>query len=109
MGGKSGRGRSARANSARCSSRSTDCCASEIGTSCLVFALDASAEGLALRLLDVLVLGIPMPRMLHPRVRTFESERDGRYRFEARRTCRLVGLLVRYAGWLERADVPASA
>jgi hypothetical protein len=80
-----------------------------VGPSCLVFALDASAEGLALRLLDVLVLGIPMPRMLHPCVRTIESERDGLYRFEVSSHLPLGGLLVRYAGWLERADVPSSA
>ena len=54
---------------------------------------------------DVRVLGIPLPRMLHPRVRTFESEQDGRYRFEAEAHLPLVGLLVRYAGWLERAEV----
>lgn len=80
-----------------------------VGPSCLVFALDASAEGLALRLLDVLVLGIPLPRMLHPCVRTMESERDGRYRFEVSSRLPLIGLLVRYAGWLERADARSSA
>lgn len=80
-----------------------------VGPTCLVFALDASAEGLALRLLGVLVLGVPMPRMLHPCVRTMESETDGRYRFEVSSHLPLGGLLVRYAGWLERAEVPASA
>ena len=80
-----------------------------VGPSCLVFALDASADGLALRLLDVLVLGIPLPRMLHPCVRTMESEKDGRYRFEVSSHLPLGGLLVRYAGWLDRADVPARA
>jgi hypothetical protein len=80
-----------------------------VGPTCLVFALDASREGLALRLLDVLVLGIPMPRMLHPCVRTMESETDGRYRFEVSSHLPTGGLLVRYAGWLERADAPASA
>jgi len=80
-----------------------------VGPSCLVFALDVSAEGLALRLLDLLVLGIPLPRILHPCVRTLESERDGRYRFEVSSHLPLIGLLVRYAGWLERAEGPASA
>jgi Domain of unknown function (DUF4166) len=80
-----------------------------VGLSCLVFALDASLEGLALRLLDVLVLGVSLPRMLHPCVRTMESEVDGRYRFEVSSHLPLIGLLVRYAGWLERVDTPASA
>lgn len=80
-----------------------------VGPSCLVFTLDVSAEGLALRLLDVLVLGIPMPRMLHPCVRTLESEKDGRYRFEVSSHLPLIGLLVRYAGWLERAEAASSA
>ena len=43
-----------------------------------------------------------MPHMLHPAVRTFESERDGRYHFEVEAHLPLVGLLVRYSGWLER-------
>lgn len=80
-----------------------------VGPSCLVFALDVSAEGLALQLLDVLVLGVPLPRILHPCVRTLESERDGRYRFEVSSHLPTGGLLVRYAGWLERAEAPSSA
>jgi hypothetical protein len=80
-----------------------------VGPSSLVFALDVSAEGLALRLLDVLVLGIPLPRILHPCVRTLESEREGLYRFEVSSHLPLIGLLVRYAGWLERAGTPSSA
>jgi hypothetical protein len=47
-------------------------------------------------------LGVPLPRRLHPRVRTLESERDGRYRFEVEAHLPLLGLLVRYTGWLER-------
>jgi Domain of unknown function (DUF4166) len=79
-----------------------------IGVSCLVSSLEASADGLALRLQDVRVLGISLPRMLHPRVRTFESEQDGRYRFEAEAHLPVVGLLVRYVGWLERADASSA-
>jgi hypothetical protein len=33
-------------------------------------------------------------------VRTFECERDGRYRFEVEARLPLFGLLVRYSGWL---------
>lgn len=73
-----------------------------------LFALQASGEGLVLILRGVRVFGMPLPRFAHPRVRTFESERDGRYRFEVEGSLPLVGLIVRYAGWLERAG-PASA
>ena len=47
------------------------------------------------------MLGIPLPRLLHPTVRTFERERDGRYEFEVEAHLPLFGLLVRYSGWLE--------
>ena len=75
-----------------------------VGPSSLVFALDASPGGLALALAGVRFLGVPLPGLLHPAVRTMESERDGRYVFEVEATLPLFGLLVRYAGWLEKAD-----
>jgi hypothetical protein len=75
-----------------------------VGPSSLVFALDASPDGLALLLTGVRFLGVPLPRLLHPAVRTMESERDGRYHFEVEATLPLFGLLVRYAGWLEKAS-----
>jgi hypothetical protein len=78
------------------------------GPTTFVFTPVASAEGLALRLDGFRILALPMPRLLHPAVRTFESEREGRYRFEVEARLPLVGLLVRYAGWLEPA-APARA
>jgi hypothetical protein len=82
--------------------------AERVGAVTLLSALDASSDGLALQLRKVLVLGIPLPRWLHPCVRTFESDRDGRYRFEVEAHLPVVGLLVRYAGWLERAVGPSA-
>jgi hypothetical protein len=73
-----------------------------------VFAATATANGLSLRLDGFRLLGIPMPRMLHPAVDTFESEQDGRYQFEVEAHLPLFGLLVRYAGWLEPV-VPKAA
>jgi hypothetical protein len=73
-----------------------------VGPSSLGFVFDASPNGLSLVLTDVRLLGVPLPRWLHPNVRTLESERDGRYRFEVEARMPGVGLLVRYAGWLER-------
>jgi hypothetical protein len=65
-----------------------------------VFATVASTDGLALQLDGFRILGVPMPRVLHPVVRTFESERDGRYCFEVEAHLPFAGLLVRYNGWL---------
>jgi uncharacterized protein DUF4166 len=77
-----------------------------VGPSTFVFSPLASAEGLALRLDGFLLLGAPLPRPLHPTVRTFECEREGRYHFEVESHLPLFGLLIRYSGWLEpaRAD-----
>jgi hypothetical protein len=74
-----------------------------VGPSTLVFALDVSPEGLSLILSGARFLGVPLPRLLHPGVHTLESEQDGRYRFEVEATLPLMGLLVRYSGWLEKA------
>ena len=75
-----------------------------VGPSTFVFALDTSADGMALKLRGVRFLGVPLPGFLAPSVRTFESERDGRYRFEVEAGLPLLGRIVRYAGWLERED-----
>jgi len=73
-----------------------------VGPATFIFALDTSADGMALKLKGVRFLGLPLPRLLAPIVHTFESERDGRYRFEVEARLPLLGLIVRYAGWLER-------
>jgi len=72
-----------------------------VGPTTFVFTAVASAEGLALRLDGFRVLGVPLPRFLHPVVRTLECERDGRYHFEVEAHLPVFDLLVRYAGWLE--------
>lgn len=73
-----------------------------VGPSTFVFALETSADGMALELRGVRFLGVPLPRFLAPLVHTFESERDGRYCFEVEASLPLLGRIVRYAGWLER-------
>jgi hypothetical protein len=72
-----------------------------VGPATFVFTPLASADGLALRLDGFRLFGLPLPRPLHPAVRTFECEREGRYQFEVQARLPLAGLLVRYAGWLE--------
>ncbi|HJU30127.1 MAG TPA: DUF4166 domain-containing protein [Hyphomicrobiaceae bacterium] len=72
-----------------------------VGPTTFVFACEATAETLKLRLARFRALGIPLPRFMHPLVQTCESERDGRYHFEVEAHLPLFGLLVRYSGWLE--------
>ena len=79
-----------------------------VGLATFVFVAAPTTNGLSLRLHGFRLLGIPTPRMLHPAVDTFESERDGRYQFEVEAHLPLFGLLVRYAGWLEQV-VPKQA
>ncbi len=73
-----------------------------VGPSIFVFALDVSDESLALMLKSVRFLGVPLPRFFSPAVRTFESEREGRYHFEVEASLPVLGRIVRYEGWLER-------
>jgi hypothetical protein len=75
-----------------------------VGPNSLIFTLDASLDGLALILTGVRLLGVPVPRLLHPAVRTLESEQDGRYHFEVEATLPVFGLLVRYSGWLAKVS-----
>jgi len=79
-----------------------------IGAITFVFALDASGEGLALLLEGVRVLGVPLPRFALPAIRTVESAHEGRYRFEVEAGLPLIGPIVRYAGWLERAGADSA-
>jgi hypothetical protein len=72
-----------------------------VGPTTFVFTPLASGKGLTLRLDGFRVVGIPLPRLLHPAVCTSEYEREGRYHFEVEARLPLFGLLVRYSGWLE--------
>jgi hypothetical protein len=75
-----------------------------VGPTTFVFTPIASAQGLALRLDGFRVCGVPLPALLRPRVRTFEREHADRYHFEVEVNLPVLGLLVRYAGWLEPTD-----
>lgn len=47
------------------------------------------------------LLGIPLPAFLLPSGQSFETERDGRFRFDVEISAPLVGLIVAYQGVLE--------
>jgi hypothetical protein len=72
------------------------------GPTTFVFTPVASGEGLALRLDGFRLLGLPLPRLVHPSVRTWECECEGRYQFEVEAHLPLAGLIIRYGGWLVR-------
>ncbi|APO73884.1 saccharopine dehydrogenase protein [Rhizobium etli 8C-3] len=49
--------------------------------------------------------GIPLPLVLAPRGDTYEEEREGRFHFHVEVGGPLTGLIVSYAGWLEKDGV----
>ena len=55
-----------------------------------------------------LLVVLPLPVGLFGRVQCRERAHEGRYEFRVEAALPLVGLLVRYEGWLEPVDPPAS-
>ncbi|HMB72275.1 MAG TPA: DUF4166 domain-containing protein, partial [Gammaproteobacteria bacterium] len=68
-----------------------------------VFAMAPVVDGHRLRLVmrGWSVLGLPLPRALAPRGDIVESEEGGRFHFHVEITLPFIGLVVRYAGFLE--------
>jgi Domain of unknown function (DUF4166) len=75
-----------------------------VGACVLVLRPNAGPDDLTLTLERASLLGVPLPRFLLPKVRTREFERDGFYWFEVEARVPAFGLLVRYRGWLHRAN-----
>lgn len=46
------------------------------------------------------ILGLPMPLFLAPSGHSYESEEDGKFNFHVEISLPLIGLIVRYQGWL---------
>jgi hypothetical protein len=63
-------------------------------------ALVRTADRLDLLVRGWRVLGIPLPRALVPHVAAHERVEDGRFRFHVEIKLPLIGLMVRYRGWL---------
>jgi uncharacterized protein DUF4166/saccharopine dehydrogenase-like protein len=53
--------------------------------------------------------GIPMPMLLCPRSQSYEVAEDGRFRFHVEIKLPLIGLIVRYRGWLEPLSGPKTS
>lgn len=64
------------------------------------FDLPSDGEGVEMRFRGWSVFGIPMPRMLGPRIAAREWQEDDRFRFEVAVSLPLVGRIVHYTGWL---------
>ena len=77
--------------------------AERFGALRFVFDLPSDAGGLRMELRCWTFLGVPMPRVLGPRIDAREWAEDGRFSFEVGVRMPLIGEVVRYAGWLERA------
>jgi len=70
----------------------------------LTFAMALVPDGDKLRLVlrRWSAFGIPLPMWLCPRSDSFETVEDGRFKFNVEIRHPLVGMIVRYRGWLER-------
>lgn len=68
----------------------------------IAMALVADGERMRLVARRCSVLGIPLPKFLHPRGAIFESAEDNRFNFHVEIGFAWSGLIVRYRGWLER-------
>lgn len=67
------------------------------------FRLTVEESGIVWRVARVNALGLRLPARWFGGVRARESEFDGRYRFDVAAALPVVGLLVRYRGWLDVA------
>ena len=69
----------------------------------LTFAMALVMDGPRMRLVlrRWTVLGMPLPMWLCPRSDSYETAKDGQFRFHVEIGHRLTGLIVRYQGWLE--------
>lgn len=65
-----------------------------------VFDLSTDAEGLGMHIRGWSLFGLPLPLALAPRSEAREWEEDGRFRFDVPISLPLIGLVVRYRGWL---------
>ena len=72
-----------------------------VGPAWFEFEPEAKDGSLRLELRGLRVMGVPMPRMLWPHVRTREWEDGGRYCFAVEARLPTGALLIQYTGWLE--------
>ncbi len=81
-------------------SESGDLLVERFGPLCFAFSLVGEANALAMHLKRWRFGRLPLPLRLAPRIRGREEERAGRFHFDVEIRLPLIGLLVRYSGWL---------
>jgi hypothetical protein len=81
-----------------------DLLAERLGPITLLFALSVDQARLEWRVAGARYLGVPLPSGWFAGASASEQVVDGRYTFDVRATLPLVGLLVRYRGWLAEHD-----
>lgn len=70
------------------------------------FAVQADGAGLRLVLERCWVMGVPLPKVLHPRISAVETDVDGVFRFDVAAQFPWGAFLVGYRGWLVAEDEP---
>ena len=83
--------------------------AEDLGPFRILMALVVENGRLLLQVRGWRFLGLHMPMALAPGGTVHEEERDGRFRFHVEVRAPLVGLIVRYRGWLVPTAVPTPA
>lgn len=73
-----------------------------------LFALPSDGEELRMVFCGWSLFGVPLPRILGPRIAAREWEESGRFRFEVEVAMPLARPIVRYTGWLAPVAAPAS-
>jgi hypothetical protein len=74
--------------------------AERLGATTLLFTLSAVAGRIEWRVVAVRFLGVPLPLSWFAAAAATEAIVDGHYTFDVSATLPLVGLLIRYRGWL---------
>jgi hypothetical protein len=82
-------------------SQAGDGVAERFGPLRFVFDLLSDPGGLQMVLRGWTLFGIPMPRLLGPRIEAREWQDKGRFRFDVRVRLPLIGPVIDYTGWLE--------
>ena len=67
------------------------------------FDLPSDGEGLRMALSGWSAFGIPLPRLLAPRIAAREWQEGERFRFEVEVAMPVIGRIVHYTGWLRPA------
>jgi putative NADH-flavin reductase len=67
------------------------------------FAVRGFGNGLSMELRRWSAFGIPLPRSIGPAINARELDEEGRFRFDVAVRMPLIGPVIHYSGWLERA------